>query len=161
MPNDRLRTLLAEADIVIDQLFQRAFGTLAVESMASGCVVLTNYDSSFGHFDYDCPAVKVSMSTLTDQLRRTILDRRLRRRLGYAGRRYVEKHHDQNRIAQQILGYLAPAGINEYDFIPTFLHEHFVMPRELEEEAKRRRERGTTRTLIQLYRTLINWPLNL
>jgi hypothetical protein len=161
MPNDRLRTLLAEADIVIDQLFQRAFGTLAVESMASGCVVLTSYDPSFGHFDHDCPAVNVSMSTLTDQLRRTILDRRLRRRLGYAGRRYVEKYHDQNRVAQQILDYLAPAGIKEYDFIPTFLHERFVITRELEEEAKRRREWGTIRPLIRACRTLITWPLSL
>lgn len=161
MPNDRLRTLLADADIVIDQLFQRAFGTLAVESMASGCVVLTSYDSSFGHFDHDCPAVRVSMRTLTDQLRRTILDRRLRRRLGHAGRRYVEKHHGQNRVAQQVLEYLAPAGIKEYDFTPTFLHERFVMPRELGEEARRRRERGTVRPLIHECRTLIRWPLNL
>jgi hypothetical protein len=63
-------------------------------------------------------------------LRRVILNRDLRRQLAYAGRPYVEAHHDHVAVAQQILDWLKPGGIREYDFVPTF-YKNFVMPPEL------------------------------
>jgi len=138
MPNAQVRELLAEADIVVDQLLSETVATLALESMATGNVVLARYLPERAHIPADCPVVNVTAATLADKLREVILDRDLRRRLAYAGRSYVEKYHDHVRIAQQILDWLKPGGIQEYDFIPMFFQSEFVMPAELLKEERKR-----------------------
>jgi len=160
MPNDQLRVLLAEADIVVDQLFSYAIATLALESLATGNVVLSRYSPSFAHIPAECPVVNVSIYTLTDQLRRVILDRHMRRRLAYAGREYVEKYHSHVRVVQQILAWLEPAGIDAYDFVPRFFRDSFVMPAELlKEEEKLKKERCGRHRLPSRIRHWTVWPL--
>jgi hypothetical protein len=158
MPNDQLRVLLAESDIVIDQLFSYSIATLALESLATGNVVLSRYSPAFAHIPVECPVVNVNMHTLTDQLRRVILDRHMRRQLAYVGREYVEKYHSHVRVMQQILGWLKPRGIAVYDFVPRFFRDNFVMPASLLKEEKRLKKRRGRHRLPSRIRHLVIWP---
>lgn len=144
MPNDQLRELLADADIVIDHLFGHVLGALAVESLATGNVVLGRYNASYAHIPLDCPVVNVNKDTLASQLRRVILDRELRRHLAHAGREYVEKYHDYLHAVQQIVNWLKSGDIETYDVVPRFFQNSFFMPPELlkEEEIRRRHYGG-------------------
>ena len=134
MSNANVRQLLADSDIVLDQLFSHSVGTLALESMACGNVVLARFTPEYTLIPSDCPVVNVNKDTLDAQLRNIILDRDLRRKLAHEGRRYVEKHHNHRHVAQQILDWLQPGGINEYDFTPTFFQNDLTIPEELLQE---------------------------
>lgn len=140
-PNARVRELLADADIVVDELFADTVATLSLEAMATGNVVLVRYLPDYARVPPGCPAVNVTKDTLTPKLRRVILNRELRRQLAYAGRPYVEAHHDHVEVAQQILDWLKPGGIREYDFIPTF-YKNFVMPPQLLSEVHKKTRDG-------------------
>jgi hypothetical protein len=142
--------MLADSDIVIDQLMSMSLGTLALEAMATGNVVLARYQPQRAQIPVDCPAVNVSVATLTDTLRRLIQDRELRRQLAEAGRPYVTKHHSHVRVVQQLLDWLKPGGIVKYDYYPTFFRDEFSMPPELlKEERKNRRDQQLRRLLGQ------------
>ncbi len=159
VPHDQLRDILGETDVVVDQLFTRAFGTLTLEAMASGCAVLTNYHAPFAHIPPDCPAVKVSVTTLTDKLRRVLLDPDMRRQLGCAGRKYVSRYHDHLRVAQQILDWLEPHGIEEYDFVPTFFEKLLVLQPELARQLGESSMAQGIRGLMHVSRMLVGWPV--
>lgn len=161
MPNARLRQLLTDADIVVDQLFGLTIATLALESMATGNVVLANLEASYSHVPSDCPVVKVTMDTLADQLGKVILDRDLRRRLACVGRKYVEKYHPHLRVAQQVLDCAKARANVEYDFFPTFFKNHFVMPDELVKEERVRRMQKQRRRLLPARLRWIVWPFTL
>ncbi len=134
LSNEAVRQLLTEADIVVDQLYADTVATLALESMASGCAVLTRYAAEFTGVPPGCPAVNVNVNTLVDKLRQVIVDREMRRRLAEAGRPYVEANHDHVKVAQQILDWLQPGGIQQYDFTPTFYQQLHLPPEVLAEE---------------------------
>jgi glycosyltransferase involved in cell wall biosynthesis len=136
VPNRRIRSLLSETDIVVESLFTGLVGTLGLEAMASGCVVLERVGPRGLYVPSDCPAVTTTINDLADQLRKVVLDGDLRRRLALDGRRYVEKYHDHIRVAQQILDWTKPRGISAYDFVPHF-SKSFTMPPELLQEERR------------------------
>jgi len=136
--NVKLREMLADADIVIDQLWLTTIGTLAVESLASGNVVLASYHQEFSAIPAGCPVVNVTPWNLTEKLREVILNQPQRLALAYAGRPYVEKYHNHLLIGQQILDWLKPGGIQRYDFKPTFFQDEFVMPSELLQEERKK-----------------------
>ena len=151
MPNSQLRELLVEADIVVDQLYGQTVATLALESLATGNVTLARYLPEYAHVPPDCPVVNVTTVTLVEKLREVILDLDLRRQLAHAGRKYVEEFHDHVRVAQQILNWSEPGGIRQYDFIPTFFRDEFVMPPELlrkEREMMREQRRQRLASLL-------------
>jgi len=131
MSNTKVRQLLADSEIVIDQLFSHSLGTLALEAMASGNVVLARFTPAYTLIPSDCPVVNVNKDTLVEQLRNILLDRDLRLKLAHEGRRYVEKYHSHLHVVQQILNWLQPGGINEYDFTPTFFQNELTIPPEL------------------------------
>ncbi|HNT55358.1 MAG TPA: glycosyltransferase [Anaerolineaceae bacterium] len=108
-PNRQVREMLAAADIVVDELYADTVGVLSTEAMASGCVALVHYPTSYAGVAPDCPAVHITQDTLTDRLREVILDLELRQRLAAAGRLYAEAHHDHVAITRQILAWLEPS----------------------------------------------------
>jgi hypothetical protein len=136
MPNKQVREMLTNADIVIDQLFSLSVATLALESMATGNVVLTRYLPEFVRLPPNCPAINVTPAKLANSLREAILNQDLRRQLAYAGRSYVETHHCHIRVTRQMINYLEPGGIIEYDFVPTFFQNKFGMPDDLLKEER-------------------------
>lgn len=124
MPNEGVRKLLGDADIVIDELFSETVGVLSAEAMASGTVVLVRYMPEYAAVPSGCPAVNVTKDTLMDKLREVIVDRKLRRQLAEAGRPYVEANNDHVKVASDILHWLEPGGIREYDFTPRFYQSY-------------------------------------
>ncbi len=139
MPNEAVRRLLTEADIVVDELYSETIGVLSTEAMASGCVVLTRYMAEYAKIPPGCPAVNANIYTIADKLRQVIVDREMRRRLAEAGRPYVEANHDHVKVAQQILDWLQPGGIQQYDFTPTFYQQLQLPPEVLAEERRKSR----------------------
>ena len=104
---------LAAADLLIDQLRLGWYGTVAVEAMALGRPVLSYIredepeDNPFGE---ELPIVRTTAATLVDDLRALSADRDRLPELGFAGRAFVERHHDPVSIARQALAGLVPLG---------------------------------------------------
>jgi len=149
MPNAQLREWLSDADILVDELYALTVGGLSAEAMASGTVTLVRYLPEYSKVPPGCPAVNTSHTNLVEHLREVIVNRDVRRRLAHAGRPYVERHNDHIQVARQILGWLEPGAIREYDFTPTFA-QNFVMPPEL-----LARERAETNARRQKFFKLI------
>jgi hypothetical protein len=127
LPREEICAALADADIVVDQLYSETVGMLSTESMASGCATVTHYMNEYGHVPAECPAVNVNRHTLKTELRSLILDLPRRVAAASAGRPYVEKYYDHRKIASQILAWLEPGGIPAYDYHPSF-YRTFNMP---------------------------------
>jgi glycosyltransferase involved in cell wall biosynthesis len=136
MSNTEIRKELSEADLVVDQLLGQTIATLALEGMATGNVVFARYLPHRVNIPPECPVVNVTEYSLLDQLRKLILDVELRKSIAQASRKYVEKYHGHMKVAQEILDWLEPGGIIEYDFVPTFFQNKFDMPDDLLKEER-------------------------
>lgn len=135
--NAEIRKLLLDSDIVIDQLISAIIGKMALEGMATGNAVLGRYMPGYIRMPGTCPMISVDKFTLADQLRAVITNRELRRRLAYEGRSYVESYYSHVAVSRDILSWLEPGGITEYDYTPTFFREHFQMDPELKRKEDR------------------------
>lgn len=99
--NDRVRQILSlESDILVEQLCSTGHGLSAVEGMATGITTISNLEDE----DYtlpmrrwsfldECPLVSATPENITDVLRVLVTNPDLRKELGCAGRKYVEKYH--------------------------------------------------------------------
>lgn len=126
-PNEIVRSLLEKSDIVIDQLMLGAFALFALESLATGNVVLAHYLSDREQIPTDCPIVNVTSNTLVNKLRQVILDAELRKSLVYAGRRYAEHYHAHVHVVREILECLESKTFDDIGLLPTFYSHGFVM----------------------------------
>ncbi len=94
--NAEARRVYERADIVADQFLIGAYAMFALEGMALGkpvvCYLRERFRAAHPEWE-DCPIVSAAPDTLEDELRRLVLDRELRLRLGAAGPAYVERHH--------------------------------------------------------------------
>jgi glycosyltransferase involved in cell wall biosynthesis len=97
------------ADVVVDQLNAGWYGLFAIECMALAKPVLAflNEDAveqTEQAFDTRVPVVNVTKETLPQRLRALVeAGAEERRRIGEASRAYVERVHDPDRIADQLL----------------------------------------------------------
>jgi glycosyltransferase involved in cell wall biosynthesis len=96
------------ADIVVDQLNAGWYGVFAIETMALGKPVVTFLHEEAVHrteeaFGVKVPVVPATKETLVDVLARLAGDPEERRRVGAAGRAYVERVHDLEAIADRLL----------------------------------------------------------
>jgi len=106
--HDEARRRYARADIVVDQLNAGWYGLFAIEAMALGKPVVTFlHDEAVERtekaFGMKVPIVSASAGTLVDRLRPLVEDAAERRRIGAAGRTYVEQVHDVDKIADRLL----------------------------------------------------------
>jgi glycosyltransferase involved in cell wall biosynthesis len=99
IPNASVREEMERADIVAEQ-FLLGYAMTAMEAMSLSKPVLSNlsvpgYYEVFHHQTRfgDCPIVSATSETLTDELRRLIVDPDLRRRIGRASREYILREH--------------------------------------------------------------------
>ena len=96
--NTVVHEAMQTADILVDQCLAH-YALNAIEGMASGLTVCSNLEepnlTALRRFSYldECPIVSVTPETLVDRLRSLVKNPDLRRRLGQAGRTYVEKYH--------------------------------------------------------------------
>jgi glycosyltransferase involved in cell wall biosynthesis len=101
-PNEEVRALMREVDVMADQFILTGYGLAAVEALASGLPVMCNLEDDYVmrlyrlySFFGECPIVSASPELIVDRLRLLVTRPELRRRLGEAGRRYVERFHSE------------------------------------------------------------------
>ena len=110
MPNSEVRRQLAEADIVADQFIVGWYAFFAIEGMATGKPVLCYLRPdllelyTLYSFAGECPLVNTPPLEIKERLRELIHDADRRRRLGLAGRRYVEDHHSLEAVGSLLDG---------------------------------------------------------
>jgi glycosyltransferase involved in cell wall biosynthesis len=97
-----------EADIVVDQVLRDWHGILSIEGMALGKPVVTSLDEDAvreteEHFGLKVPIVPATKDDLVEKLRPLVDSLAERRRLGEAGRAYVEEVHDVERMTDRLL----------------------------------------------------------
>ena len=103
-----VRAGLERCAVVVDQLNAGWYGGLAVEAMALGKPVLASLDL-LGHpsvpagLREELPVVDTLAETLADRLRPLLDSREERRRLGAAGRAFVERWHDPRTVARTVI----------------------------------------------------------
>lgn len=98
---DEAIQIYKKADIIIDQMFAQTYGVFAIEAMALGKPIVGYISDEFRKtFPEELPIVSASIDTLYDVLENLILNHELRRKLGIAGRKYVEDYHDYRKVAQ-------------------------------------------------------------
>jgi hypothetical protein len=97
-----------QADIVVDQLKVGWYGVFAIEGMALAKPVVTflhdeAVERTEGAFGIDMPIVSATEETLLERLRPLVESAEERRRLGEAGRAYVEHVHDAEKVADRLI----------------------------------------------------------
>ncbi|AEP09352.1 glycosyltransferase family protein [Micavibrio aeruginosavorus] len=106
LSNQDARKVYETADLLIDQLLAGYYGALAVELMALGKPVICYMrDSDLLNMPDDMrqeiPIIKADPATIYDVLKEIIASRRSElQSIGVRGRRYVEKWHDPQKIAE-------------------------------------------------------------
>ncbi len=108
VPNEIAKSRLAQADIVIDQIYIGWYGGLAVESMALGKPVIAYIrESDMVHLPAqmytEMPVIRANAQNLSDILVNVITDRDGLREKAHRSRVYVEHWHDSRAIAQNII----------------------------------------------------------
>ncbi len=151
MPNTELRDLLADSDIVVDELYSATVGGLSAEAMATGNAVLVRYMADYCKVPAGCPAINVNKFTLKDNLRQMILDVDRRKKLAELGRSYVENTNDHIKTCKNLLSWLEQKDTINYDFYPTF-HKNFKIPEQILMDEKK--ESGKKR--LDFYKTLLS-----
>jgi glycosyltransferase involved in cell wall biosynthesis len=108
VPNAEALARYADADIVIDQVLRDWHGVFTIESMALGKPVVTSLDEEAvreteAAFGVDLPVVAATKDNLVEKLRPLVESFEERKRLGAAGRAYVERVHDIDKIAGRLI----------------------------------------------------------
>jgi len=106
--HDEVGSRLGRADIVVDQLNSGWYGLFAIEAMAYGKPVVgyihdeaaTRTAAAFG---VDLPIVRTTKETLAADLRTLAGSDEERRARGAAGRSYVERVHDADKMADRLI----------------------------------------------------------
>ena len=114
LTHQEVRTRIASADVVVDQLLIGWYGGFAVEAMALAKPVVCFIREDENPFGERLPLVRATPTTLVDRLRELVSDAARRRRLGLACRAFVEAEHDPRQIARRVLDGLVevPGAVN-------------------------------------------------
>ena len=106
--NEEALERIKQADIVVDQVLRDWHGILSIEGMALGKPVVTSLDDDAvreteEHFGLKVPIVRTTKDDLVDVLGPLVDSFAERKRLGEAGRAYVEEVHDVERMTDRLL----------------------------------------------------------
>ncbi len=106
--HDEARRRCEAADIIVDQVHTGWHGLLAIESMAMGKPVITylqaeSVSRTEEAFGMKIPIVSAGPDTLLERLGELVESPEERRRIGAAGRTYVEHVHDIERVVDRLL----------------------------------------------------------
>lgn len=117
--NDEVLELLRNSDILAEQFIITGYALSALEGMATGLPVLSNleneeYTRVFRRYSYlnECPILSTTPETLKENLRILVTHPDLRKELGLAGRKYVEKYHSYS-TAKYLFGNIYEKLLND------------------------------------------------
>jgi glycosyltransferase involved in cell wall biosynthesis len=103
VPWPGLRDLLAECDVLVDQVFMGWYGMVAVEAMALARPALAYMRPDFEPRAEGAPIVRITVETLERELTALLDDAPRRRALGEASRAWVEAKHESHVIARRLV----------------------------------------------------------
>jgi glycosyltransferase involved in cell wall biosynthesis len=107
VPHAQVKHLLAQADVVVDQLLIGWYGASAVEAMALGkpvlCYLRDDDLKRFVSFHDRIPIVRTTKETLVEDLRGLLRNVAQWDEIGSAGHRFVEEWHDPLKIARHTI----------------------------------------------------------
>lgn len=103
LPHIEAMEVYKAADIVVDDVLQGPYGIFAMECMALGKPVLGRIDPALLQHYPELPIVNTNPDNLYQNLRQLIGDSEKRRLLGEQGRSYIERNHDADGIALQLI----------------------------------------------------------
>ncbi len=113
VPHARMKDIIVQADLVVDQLLIGWYGALAVEAMAMGkpvlCYLRDEDLKRFVPFHDQIPVVRTTKETLAYDIRALLADPERRKLLGTAGQQFVRHHHDPLKIAQRTIRAYQPS----------------------------------------------------
>ena len=108
IPNQEIKELMRDADIVASAFLTGYYELFAIEGMSMGKPVLNYWrpdlKAIYSNYSFasECPILDTSVETIKDNIKKLAADPSLRARLGEAGRRYVEKYHSHEAIGQTL-----------------------------------------------------------
>lgn len=121
VPNTMVQETMQKVDILAEQFIACGYAMSALEGMASGLPVLSNLDNEtytrvFRRYAFlnECPILSTSPETVKDHLRALVTHPQLRRDLGEAGRKYVEKYHSYD-TAKYLFGSIYKVILDDED----------------------------------------------
>ena len=110
VPFAEYQRLVAQADVVVDQLYSFTPAMAALESMRQGKVVISGYETEYASFLQagDTPSGIINLRPYDDEhnyevLRRILTDRDEITRLQACSRAFVRRYHDADDVAQTYL----------------------------------------------------------
>jgi len=113
VPNDEVRRLILEADVVVDQLVIGWYAMFAIEAMSSRkpviCYLRRDLEELYvmtgllDNFD-EIPIIRADAFSFKDVIRRIYADRSALASIGDNGRAYVERRHSVEAISRAFTG---------------------------------------------------------
>ena len=106
IPNSEINRLMREVDIVASGFVIGYYELFAIEGMSMSKPVLNYWRPDlkllYSEYSYasECPIIDTPVSDLKKNIRLLVGDPDLRRQLGQAGRRYVQKYHSYAAIGE-------------------------------------------------------------
>lgn len=115
MTQAEVRKKINECDIYVDELRCGAYGLTAVEAMALGKPTLTYIRQDLvAKYPEDLPIVNANPDNILDQLRKLLLDSKLREDIGKKSRHYAEMHHSFEEVGKIVIGIYKEIGWEKY-----------------------------------------------
>ena len=119
VPNEEVRTAMAEADVIVDQLVIGWYAMFALEGMAMEKPVICYVRPDFEAFYVDAgllepgeiPLIQADVRTIEPALRQLADDRASHKAIGERSRAFVERHHSLDVIGESFERILADVGV--------------------------------------------------
>ncbi|MEE9441120.1 MAG: tetratricopeptide repeat protein [candidate division Zixibacteria bacterium] len=104
MSHEEAKKNYAEADLIVDELHCGSYGLLSIETMAMEKPVITWIcDFMKEKYPPELPIISANQETVKDKIKYALDNRDELKEIGQRGRAYVEKYHDMNKIARQLM----------------------------------------------------------
>lgn len=123
IPYTEVKKILEDADVLVDEIICHGPGVLALEAMASGCAVATNYLPTHKHV-FNPPVCQIDSTNMKDEIRKLITDFSYRQQLIIDGREYVRLNNGAEKILRDILNDLN-FSLPRSDYYPTYYKENY------------------------------------
>lgn len=102
-PHDEVLSLIRWSDVLIDQVRpdHGIYGVVSIEAMGLGRPAISTLNQEF--YPRDCPVIPLEQGTQEDIqcVLTSLFDTDHRKRVGMAGRKYVERVHDVKKLCQR------------------------------------------------------------